>query len=93
MTASGIQNASKLGRSAAAFVAMGFFLEGETSFVGLTQDCVGVAGREMGGALQGERFFLGVGEYVRIATGELACREANDDVRVRAEGNSSNVFV
>lgn len=41
---------------------MGFFLEGETSFEGLGGARGGVIGREIGGALHGERCLVGVGE-------------------------------
>jgi hypothetical protein len=58
---------------------VGFLFEGETSLVGLGGASGGVAGREMGGALQGERCLVGVGEYVRIGRGafdaELVGRE------------------
>lgn len=40
----------------------GFFFDGETSFVGLRGASGGVAGRDTGGALQEERFLVGVGE-------------------------------
>ena len=50
-----------LGRSAGACGMRGFFFEGETSFDGLT-GAGGVVGRETGGALYGDRCFLGVGE-------------------------------
>lgn len=39
-----------------------FFFEGETSFDGLGGARGGVAGREIGGALHGDRFLVGVGE-------------------------------
>ena len=40
-------------------------MEGDTSFEGLAESTGGVIGREIGGALQGERFFVGVGELQR----------------------------
>jgi hypothetical protein len=40
-------------------------LEGETSLEGLAESTGGVIGRETGGALHGERFFVGVGELKR----------------------------
>lgn len=61
-TTSGFQNASRLGRRSGAFGMSGFFFEGETSFMGLGGASGGVAGRDIGGALQGERFLVGVGE-------------------------------
>ena len=68
-TAAGFQNMSRLGlpSRSAAFGIAGFFFEGETSLLGLGGARGGVDGREMGGALQGERCLVGVGEYVRIA--------------------------
>jgi hypothetical protein len=41
---------------------IGFFFDGETSLEGLEGAGGGVVGREIGGALHGERSFLGVGE-------------------------------
>lgn len=62
LTTSGFQNASRLGRRSSDPALNGFFFEGETSFVWLPGVNVGVVGRNMGGALRGERFFVGVGE-------------------------------
>lgn len=74
----------------------GFFLEGDTSFVGLGGARGGVPGREMGGALCGDRCLVGVGEYVRMASApldiELVGRDdaAKDSVRVLVGGGRMN---
>lgn len=62
MTTSGFQNASRLGRRSGALGISCFFFDGETSLVGLEGVNGGVVGRVIGGALQGERFLVGVGE-------------------------------
>ena len=72
----------------------GFFLEGETSLLGLSGASGGVPGRERGGALHGERFFVGVGEYVRRAGAscddEVVGRDAaNEDVRTCVGGGKT----
>lgn len=90
-TTSGFQNASRLGRRSAFGIA-GFFLDGETSLEGLDGARDGVAGRDMGGALTGDRSLVGVGEYVSIARPPLledevwGRDEANDAVRTRVGG-------
>lgn len=98
LTTAGFQKASRLGlpsRSVALGI-VGFFFEGETNFVGLGGARGGVVGREMGGALHGDRCLVGVGEYVRMASApldiELVGREdaAKDSVRVREGGGRMN---
>lgn len=61
-TTFGFQKASRLGRRSGASGIVGFFFDGETSLDGLGGARGGVAGREIGGALQGDRFLFGVGE-------------------------------
>ncbi len=72
-TASGFQYASRLGLPCrcSALGITGRFLDGDTSFVGLGGKSGGVDGREIGGALHGERSFVGVGIYVSIALAPL----------------------
>ena len=48
---------------------VGFFLEGETSFDGLEGARGGVLERTTGGALHGDRCFLGVGELQSVLAG------------------------
>jgi hypothetical protein len=54
-----------LGRRSGAFGIRAFFFEGEASFEGLG-NWGGVLGRDIGGALRGERCFLGVGELNEV---------------------------
>ena len=89
-TASGFQNASRLGLPSrcSAFGIVGRFLDGDTSFEGLAGKSGGVDGREIGGALHGERNLVGVGTYVRIALApfedEVVGRDDNNEaVRTR----------
>lgn len=70
---------------------VGFFFDGETSLVGLGGARGGVPGRAIGGALQGERRLVGVGEYVRIASPPWddeevsGLDEANEADRIRVD--------
>lgn len=65
LTTTGSQKASRLGRRPGALGIARFFLDGDTSLEGLW-GAEGVLGREMGGALRGDRCLVGVGELVKV---------------------------